>query len=103
MIFALSPGYLSIDCISTNPSSISGTSFSNNLYKKCLSLLDTIISGPFDLTSTDFTTDLIVSPLRKYSDGICSWNDTDNFFENVSFKISSPQNQFQSQNQNQNE
>ena len=34
IIFDLSPGYLEMEVISIMPSSISGTSNSNNLYKK---------------------------------------------------------------------
>ena len=59
--------------ISIIPSSISGTSISNNLYRNKSSLLEMIISGPFVVTSTDLIRALIVSPLLNLSEYICSF------------------------------
>ena len=72
IILLLSPGFLAIPLISIIPSSISGTSISNNLYRNKSSLLEIIISGPLGVTSTDLIRALIVSPLLNLSEYICS-------------------------------
>jgi hypothetical protein len=73
------------------PSYISGISISNNLLKKTLSALETIITGPFGVFLTSLTTALTVSPFLYLSRGICSilgksnsfllWFTINHFFE----------------------
>ena len=72
-IFDLKPGSLDAAIISNKPSSISGTSSSNNLIKNSGETLERINCGPLIPLSTSITIALTLSPILKFSFGIiCS-------------------------------
>ena len=69
-IFARIPGSRAAPLISSNPCSISGTSFSNNLIKKSGQVRDSSICGPRASRSTFKIYARTRSPERRFSLGI---------------------------------